>query len=92
MPDRKLPTLDLKRNYARVREEIREAVDRVLESQHFILGPEVKKLEGEVAAYLGVPQAVGCASGTDALVLALMALGVDRATRSSPRRSASSRR
>ena len=76
MPDRKLPTLDLKRNYARVREEIREAVDRVLESQHFILGPEVKKLEGEVAAYLGVPQAVGCASGTDALVLALMALGV----------------
>lgn len=76
MPDRKLPTLDLKRNYARVREEIREAVDRVLESQHFILGPEVKKLEGEIAAYLGVPQAVGCASGTDALVLALMALGV----------------
>ena len=76
MPDRKLPTLDLKRNYARVRDEIREAVDRVLESQHFILGPEVKKLEGEVAAYLGVPQAVGCASGTDALVLALMALGV----------------
>ena len=76
MPDRKLPTLDLKRNYARVRDEIREAVDRVLESQHFILGPEVKKLEGEVAAYLGVPQAVGCAAGTDALVLALMALGV----------------
>jgi dTDP-4-amino-4,6-dideoxygalactose transaminase len=76
MPGKKLPTLDLKRNYARVREEIREAVDRVLESQHFILGPEVKKLEAEIAAYLGVPQAVGCASGTDALVLALMALGV----------------
>ncbi len=76
MPDRKLPTLDLKRNYDRVRSEIREAVDKVLESQHFILGPEVKAFEAEVAAHLGVPHAVGCASGTDALVLGLMALGV----------------
>jgi dTDP-4-amino-4,6-dideoxygalactose transaminase len=76
MPDRKLPTLDLKRNYDRVRNEIREAVDRVLESQHFILGPEVKSFEAEVASTLGVPVAVGCASGTDALILSLMALNV----------------
>ena len=76
MPDRKLPTLDLKRNYERVRNEIREAVDKVLESQHFILGPEVKAFEGEVASTLGVPHAVGCASGTDALILSLMALNV----------------
>lgn len=76
MPDRKLPTLDLKRNYDRVRNEIREAVDKVLESQHFILGPEVKAFEAEVASNLGVPVAVGCASGTDALILSLMALNV----------------
>ncbi len=76
MPVRKLPTLDLKRNYDRVRNEIREAVDKVLESQHFILGPEVKAFEAEVASTLGVPLAVGCASGTDALILSLMALNV----------------
>lgn len=76
MPDRRLPTLDLKRNYARVREEIREAVDKVLESQHFILGPEVRAFEEEAARMVGTPYAVGCASGTDALVLALMALKV----------------
>jgi dTDP-4-amino-4,6-dideoxygalactose transaminase len=76
MPDRKLPTLDLKRNYDRVRNEIREAVDKVLESQHFILGPEVKAFEAEVASTLGVLHAVGCASGTDALILSLMALNV----------------
>ncbi|MFA0887675.1 MAG: DegT/DnrJ/EryC1/StrS family aminotransferase [Synergistales bacterium] len=76
MPDRRLPTLDLKRNYARVKNEIREAVDKVLESQHFILGPEVKAFEAEVASNIGVPHAIGCASGTDALVLSLMALGI----------------
>lgn len=76
MPDRRLPTLDLKRNYDRVRDEIRQAVDKVLESQHFILGPEVRAFEEEAARMLGVPYAVGCASGTDALVLALMALKI----------------
>jgi dTDP-4-amino-4,6-dideoxygalactose transaminase len=76
MPERKLPTLDLKRNYSRVRDEIREAVDKVLESQHFILGPEVRAFEAEVASTLGIPHAVGCGSGTDALVLSLMALNV----------------
>lgn len=71
-----LPSFDLKRNYARVEGEIKEAVERVLASQHFILGPEVASFEDEVGKYLEVPHAVTCASGTDALVLALMAAGI----------------
>ena len=74
MAVRQLPTLDLKRNYSRIREEIAEAVNEVLESQHFILGPAVGAFEKEVQAYLDVPHAIGCASGSDALLLALMAL------------------
>ena len=70
----KIPSFDLTRNYNRVKEEVRVALDRVLETQHFILGPEVECLEKEIAAYLEVESAVGCASGTDALVLALMSL------------------
>lgn len=71
-----IPSFDLKRNYARVDKEIKEVIERVLSSQHFIMGPEVSAFESEVASYLGVPHAVSCASGTDALLLALMALGV----------------
>lgn len=59
-----------------MREEILEAVHRVLDSQHFILGPEVGAFEEEAARYLEVPHALGCASGTDALLLSLMALRV----------------
>ena len=69
-----LPTLDLKRNYARVTDEIGEAIQKVVESQYFILGPEVKNFETEAANYLEVKHAIGCASGSDALLLALMAL------------------
>ena len=69
-----IPSFDLTRNYARVKEEINVAVLRVLETQYFILGPEVEALERELSAYLEVKNAVGCASGTDALVLAMMAL------------------
>ncbi|MFW6164171.1 MAG: DegT/DnrJ/EryC1/StrS family aminotransferase [Planctomycetota bacterium] len=72
----KVPLLDLKAQYAGIREEVRAAVDRVMDSQYFILGPEVQALEEEVAAYAGAGHAVGCASGTDALLLALMALNV----------------
>lgn len=69
-----IPSFDLKRNYARVKEEVRVAIDRVLETQHFILGPEVEAFEKEMASYLEVKDTAGCASGTDALVLAIQSL------------------
>ena len=74
--DKKIPTLDLTRNYARIKDEVLEAVNSVLESQHFILGPDVARFEEECGNYLGEVSAIGCASGTDALLLALMALDV----------------
>jgi dTDP-4-amino-4,6-dideoxygalactose transaminase len=69
-----VPLLDLKAQYATIRGEIREAIDRVCESQHFIMGPEVKALEEEVAAFCGARYAIGMSSGTDALLAALMAI------------------
>src|ERR1700756_4259505 len=71
-----IPILDLKAQYATIREEIQAAVNGVLEKQHFILGPEVKALEQEVAEYCGRRYGVGVASGTDALLLGLKACGV----------------
>jgi dTDP-4-amino-4,6-dideoxygalactose transaminase len=76
MPEPQISLLDLKAQYATIREEICAAVDRVLESQHFILGPEVAALEKEVATYAGCRFGVGVASGTDALFLSLRALGI----------------
>lgn len=76
MEKRILPTLDLKRHYAQIREEIDEAIRGVVESQYFVLGPEVKSFETEAANCLEVKHAVGCASGSDALLLDLMALDV----------------
>jgi len=70
------PFLDLRAQFASIRSEIQTAVNRVFESQHFILGPEVQNFETEVAAFVGCRFAIGCASGSDALVLALMALGI----------------
>ena len=61
------PFLDLKAEYATMKEDIRAAVDKVLESQQFIMGPEVKQLEAEIAAFIGSSFALGCASGSDAL-------------------------
>jgi dTDP-4-amino-4,6-dideoxygalactose transaminase len=72
----KIPILDLNRQYEAIGEEINAAVLSLLSSHQYILGPEVKELEREVATYCGSPYAVGCASGSDALLLALMALGV----------------
>lgn len=71
------PFLDLRAEYATMKDEILAAVQSVLESQHFIMGPEVEKLEAEVARFMGCTFAMGCASGSDALLLALMAAGVD---------------
>jgi dTDP-4-amino-4,6-dideoxygalactose transaminase len=71
------PFLDLKAEYVAMKEEVLEAVARVLDSQQFIMGPEVAQLEREIIAQVGCAFAVGCASGSDALLLALMALGVE---------------
>ncbi len=77
MPDPiRFEFLDLKAQFATIREEVMEAVARVMESQKFILGEEVRLFESEIAAMLGTRHAVACASGSDALVLALMAAGV----------------
>src|SRR5687768_9272262 len=72
----KIPLIDLKAQYVSIRDDVRAAVDRVFESQHFVMGPEVVALEAEVAAYCQTKEAIGCASGSDALLLALMALDV----------------
>ena len=72
----KVPLIDLQAQYASVRGEVRHAVDRVFETQQFVMGPEVAALEAEVAAYCQTNEAIGCASGSDALLLALMALDV----------------
>ncbi len=71
-----IPQLDLRAQYTALKPEIEAALARVLESQRFILGPEGEALERELADYCGVPQAIGCASGSDALLLALVTLGV----------------
>lgn len=70
----KVPLLDLKAQYASIHSEIREAIDRVCDSQHFILGPEVAALEEAVASFCNAKFAIGVSSGTDALLAALMAI------------------
>jgi dTDP-4-amino-4,6-dideoxygalactose transaminase len=72
----KVPLLDLQAQYASIRAEVDRAIREVVESQQFILGPRVRELEEALAAYLGVPFAVGLSSGTDALLAALWALDV----------------
>ena len=70
----KIPIVDLRAQYSQLRDDVRRAVDEVSDSQQFILGPAVKNFEERMAAYLGCTFAVGVASGSDALLLALMAL------------------
>lgn len=72
----KVPLLDLTEQNSMLRPEIEAALGRVLDTNAFILGGEVKALEDELAAYCGTKYAIGCASGSDALLLALMAVGV----------------
>jgi dTDP-4-amino-4,6-dideoxygalactose transaminase len=76
-PKPRVPLLDLRAQYASIRDEVDAAIRGVVESQAFILGPEVDALEREIAAYCRARFAVGCASGSDALLLALVALGVE---------------
>jgi dTDP-4-amino-4,6-dideoxygalactose transaminase len=71
-----VPLLDLTKQYASVADEVNEAIRTVVEEQRFILGPTVDGFEAEVAEHLGIEHAVGCASGTDAILLALRALDV----------------
>lgn len=71
-----VPLLDLKAQYNSIRDEIRDVLERVIESQHFILGPEVSDLEKEVAEYSQCKHGVGVSSGTDALLVALMAIDI----------------
>jgi len=75
-PPMAVPLLDLKPQLASIHGDVMRAIERVVSSQLFILGSEVADLERELAAYVGAPHAVGCASGTDALILALHALSV----------------
>jgi len=71
-----VPLLDLRAQFASIERDVRAAMDRVLETQRFIGGPEVEALEHEIAAYCGTRHAVGVSSGTDAILGALMALGI----------------
>lgn len=72
----KVPLLDLKKQYEKIKDEIILATEEVFESQQFILGPKVKELEERIAEYSGCEYAVGVSSGTDALLISLMTAGV----------------
>lgn len=78
MPESEItvPLLDLKAQYATLRDEIEPVIRKVVEDQWFIMGPEVSEFESECAAYMGVKHAIGCASGSDAILLACMALDI----------------
>lgn len=78
MTTMQVPLLDLTGQYQGIADAVQDAVKTVIEEQRFILGPTVDRFEAEIAEYLGVEHAVGCASGTDALLLGLRALGVER--------------
>lgn len=71
-----VPLLDLKAQYQSISDECMAVTEKIYESQHFILGPYVERLEDEIAAYCGTRYAVGVSSGTDALLLSLMAAGI----------------
>ena len=72
----KVPLLDLKAQYAEIRDEVRAVIDEVCDSQNFILGVKVEAFERHIAEYCGVEHSIGVSSGTDALLIALMALEI----------------
>lgn len=71
-----IPLIDLQAQYATIRDEVRAAIDRVFETQQFVLSSEVQALEAEIASYSQTRFAIACASGSDALLLALMSCGI----------------
>ena len=73
-----VPLLDLKPQYTAIRDEIGAAITEVLESQYFIMGPKVEAFEHRIAEYCGTKHAIGASSGTDALLIAMMGLGIGR--------------
>ena len=72
----RVPILDLKAQYAAIKDEVTRAIGEVCENQAFALGPAVAQFEENVAAYCGSKHAIGVSSGTDALLVSLMALGI----------------
>ena len=72
----RVPLLDLKLQYQKIKPDVLQVIHQVCEDQAFILGPQVEAFEQEVAKYVGAAHAIGVTSGTDALLLALMAAGV----------------
>jgi len=72
----KVPLLDLKKQYISIRDEVLKATKQIYDKQQFVLGPEVERLEKEIADYCSVKHSVGVSSGTDALIIALMAAGI----------------
>ena len=77
-PQAPIPILDLVAQFETIQQELREAVEQVFRSGHFILGPQVTAFENEIAGFCGALHGVGVASGTDALILALRVAGVER--------------
>src|SRR3984893_12787247 len=73
---KKVPLLDLRAQFETIRDEVLGAIRRVFDSQQFVLGAEVEELEEEIARYSQTKFAIGCASGSDALLLALMSCGI----------------
>ena len=78
LPPAGVPLLDVQRQYRAIQREVAQAIQRVCDSGRFIMGPDCEQLEQSVASYCQVPHAVACASGSDALLLALMAYGIGR--------------
>ncbi len=71
-----VPLLDLKAQYRVIKQEVMSAIEAVCDEQGFVLGPRVSAFEEAIAQYIGSRYAIGCASGSDALLLSLMAMGV----------------